>query len=94
MYTPDGSRNTEVKKCIRVTDKNLFEYLGKEKYRPDKANKHPEVGVVRGLAWTSVGGETLEIEVNVMAGSSELKRCYEGISYDCLFSCQVTYYEW
>ena len=39
----------------------------------DKANKHPEVGVVRGLAWTSVGGETLEIEVNVMAGSSELK---------------------
>ena len=73
VYTPDGSRNTEVKKCIRVTDKNLFEYLGKEKYRPDKANKHPEVGVVRGLAWTSVGGETLEIEVNVMAGSSELK---------------------
>ena len=43
VYTPDGSRNTEVKKCIRVTDKNLFEYLGKEKYRPDKANKHPEV---------------------------------------------------
>lgn len=73
VYTPDESRNTEVKKCIRVTDKNLFEYLGKEKYRPDKANKHPEVGVVRGLAWTSVGGETLEIEVNVMAGSSELK---------------------
>ena len=73
VYTPGGSRNTEVKKCIRVTDKNLFEYLGKEKYRPDKANKHPEVGVVRGLAWTSVGGETLEIEVNVMAGSSELK---------------------
>ena len=73
VYTPAGSRNTEVKKCIRVTDKNLFEYLGKEKYRPDKANKHPEVGVVRGLAWTSVGGETLEIEVNVMAGSSELK---------------------
>lgn len=73
VYTPDGSRNTEVKKCIRITDKNLFEYLGKEKYRPDKANKHPEVGVVRGLAWTSVGGETLEIEVNVMAGSSELK---------------------
>ncbi|MFR4338679.1 MAG: hypothetical protein ACLT33_12265 [Lachnospira pectinoschiza] len=46
MHTIDGSRK-EVKKCIRVTDKNLFEYLGKEKYRPDKANKHPEVGVVR-----------------------------------------------
>lgn len=43
------------------------------KYRPDKANKRPEVGVVRGLAWTSAGGETLEIEVNVMAGNSELK---------------------
>lgn len=73
VYTSDGSRNTDVKKCIRVTEKNLTEYLGKVKYRPDKANKRPEVGVVRGLAWTSVGGETLEIEVNVMAGNSELK---------------------
>ena len=43
------------------------------KYRIDKAKRNPEVGVVRGLAWTSVGGETLEIEVNVMAGNSELK---------------------
>lgn len=73
MYTPDGKRNTEIKKCIRITDKNLADYLGKVKYRPDKANKRPEVGVVRGLAWTSAGGETLEIEVNVMAGNSELK---------------------
>lgn len=73
MYTSDGKRNTEIKKCIRITDKNLADYLGKVKYRPDKANKRPEVGVVRGLAWTSAGGETLEIEVNVMAGNSEIK---------------------
>lgn len=72
-YTPDGNRNTDVKKCIRVTDKNLSDYLGNVKYRVDKAKRNPEVGVVRGLAWTSVGGETLEIEVNVMAGNSELK---------------------
>ena len=72
-YAADGSRNTSVKACIRVTDKNLSDYLGKVKYKPDKANKKPEVGVVRGLAWTSAGGETLEIEVNVMAGNSELK---------------------
>ena len=72
MYTPDGNRNKNIKKCIRITDKNLSDYLGKEKYRQEKANKRPEVGVVRGLAWTSAGGETLEIEVNVMAGNSEL----------------------
>ena len=47
-------------------------YLGKEKYSYQMANPAPEVGIVRGLAWTSVGGDTLQIEVNVMPGSGEL----------------------
>ena len=57
---------------VRVSASNLEEYLGKPKYRPDKKNKKDEVGIVRGLAWTSVGGVTLEIEVNVMPGKGNL----------------------
>ena len=57
---------------VRVSVGNLEEYLGKPKYRPDKKNKKDEVGIVRGLAWTSVGGVTLEIEVNVMPGKGNL----------------------
>ena len=58
---------------IKVNSKNLKEYLGKEKYQKDKASKKAEVGIVRGLAWTSVGGDTLEIEVNVMPGKGEIQ---------------------
>lgn len=61
------------KKCVKLTEQNLEKYLGKEKYRPDKANETDEVGIVRGLAWTSVGGDTLEIEVNVMPGKGEFQ---------------------
>lgn len=57
----------------KVTARNLPDYLGKEKYLPEKANKKDEVGIVRGLAWTSVGGVTLEIEANVMPGKGEVK---------------------
>ncbi len=57
---------------LRVTRSNLEDYLGKKKYRQDTKNKKDEVGIVRGLAWTSVGGVTLEIEVNVMPGKGEL----------------------
>ncbi len=57
---------------IRVSGTNLEECLGKPKYRQDKKNKKDEVGIVRGLAWTSVGGVTLEIEVNVLPGKGEL----------------------
>ena len=58
---------------VKVNAKNLKDYLGKEKYQKDKANKKAEVGIVRGLAWTSVGGDTLEIEVNVMPGKGEIQ---------------------
>ena len=57
---------------IRVTESNLAKYLGKEKFVYQKANEKDEVGVVRGLAWTSVGGDTLQIEVNIMPGKGEL----------------------
>lgn len=60
------------KKSIRVTEKNLEKYLGKAKYRLNSINQEDEVGVVRGLAWTSVGGDTLQIEVNVMPGKGDL----------------------
>ena len=65
--------NKQIKTLIKVSSKNLKEYLGKEKYQKDKANGKPEVGIVRGLAWTSVGGDTLEIEVNVMPGKGEIQ---------------------
>lgn len=57
---------------IHVSGNNLEEFLGKPKYREDKKNKKDEIGIVRGLAWTSVGGVTLEIEVNVLPGKGEL----------------------
>ena len=47
-------------------------YLGKEKYSTNRVNEKDEIGIVRGLAWTSVGGETLQIEVNVMPGKGEV----------------------
>ena len=58
---------------IRVTDSNLAKFLGKEKYSQEEKNDTDEIGVVRGLAWTSVGGTTLEIEVNIMPGKGEVK---------------------
>ncbi len=58
---------------IRVTTQNLERYLGKVKYTRSLANAEDEVGIVRGLAWTSVGGDTLQIEVNVMPGKGELE---------------------
>ena len=58
---------------VRVTSRNLSSYLGKRKYMTLKANDRDEVGVVRGLAWTSVGGETLQVEVNAMPGKGELE---------------------
>ena len=61
------------KKQIKVTEKNLEHYLGKAKYTVNEANKENQIGVVRGLAWTSVGGETLEIEVNVLPGKGEFE---------------------
>lgn len=61
------------KKPVSVTARNLEKYLGKPKYTRDTLQKAAEVGVVHGLAWTSVGGETLQIEVNVMPGNGELK---------------------
>lgn len=60
------------KKKIKVTASNLPDYLGKPKYDKIMANEKDEVGIVRGLAWTSVGGETLQIEVNRMPGKGEL----------------------
>lgn len=57
---------------IKITSSNLEKYLGKEKYSTNKANDKDEIGIVRGLAWTSVGGETLEVEVNVMPGKGEI----------------------
>ena len=63
---------TTEKEKITVTDRNLHKFLGKEKYSYQMANAAPEVGIVRGLAWTSVGGDTLQIEVNVMPGKGEI----------------------
>ena len=60
------------KKSIRVNKGNLYDFLGVRKYEQDKKNDTDEVGIVRGLAWTSVGGDTLSIEVNVMPGKGEI----------------------
>ncbi len=60
------------RKTIHVTERNLHIYLGKELYTYQMANEADEVGIVRGLAWTSVGGDTLQIEVNVMPGEGEI----------------------
>lgn len=59
-------------KSVKITGKNIERYLGKVKYARDKANEKDDIGIVRGLAWTSVGGDTLEIEVNTMPGKGEL----------------------
>lgn len=63
---------TTGKESVTITEKNLFKYLGKEKFTYQMANAADEIGVVRGLAWTSVGGDTLQIEVNVMPGKGEI----------------------
>ena len=63
---------TEGRKKVAVTDRNIHRFLGKEKFTYQMANPAPEVGIVRGLAWTSVGGDTLQIEVNVMPGTGDI----------------------
>ena len=60
------------KESIRVTENGLKSYLGKERYTVNRLNEEDDIGIVRGLAWTSVGGDTLEIEVNIMPGKGEL----------------------
>lgn len=62
----------EKKKSLKVTEGNLAKYLGKERFTVNRLNDKDDIGIVRGLAWTSVGGDTLEIEVNVMPGKGEL----------------------
>ena len=62
----------EGKNNIRISERNLEKYLGREKFSYNMINQSDEIGVVRGLAWTSVGGDTLEIEVNVMPGKGEI----------------------
>ncbi len=57
---------------IRVSSRNVGDFLGKRKYRINEANKKDDIGIVRGLAWTEVGGDTLEIEVNTMPGEGNL----------------------
>ena len=63
----------EKKTAVRITESNLSRYLGKERYHVEKANEKDEVGIVRGLAWTSVGGVTLQVEVNCMPGKGDFK---------------------
>lgn len=63
---------TTERKKVTITKENLSEYLGREKYTYEMANSSDEIGIVRGLAWTSAGGDTLQIEVNVMPGKGEL----------------------
>jgi len=59
------------KKSLKITENNLNRYLGKERYSVQRLNDENEIGIVRGLAWTSVGGDTLQIEVNIMPGKGE-----------------------
>ena len=59
-------------KSVKVSDKNLAKYLGKKRYTYQKKNEKSDVGIVRGLAWTSVGGDPLQIEVNTMPGKGEI----------------------
>lgn len=61
------------KQTAKINSHNLEKYLGKEKYSYDQRNDSDDIGIVRGLAWTSVGGDTLEIEVNVMPGKGEFQ---------------------
>ncbi len=67
-----GRRKEKLTEEVRVTPENLEHYLGKPKYRQETVNEKPAVGIVRGLAWTSVGGDTLEIEVNMMPGEGKI----------------------
>lgn len=67
------SGKKEEQKCIRVNSQRLEKYLGKPNYSVDMANEKDDVGIVRGLAWTSVGGDTLQIEVNIMPGKGEIE---------------------
>ena len=60
------------KKVVKISDTNLEKFLGKQIYSYSMANEQDEIGIVRGLAWTSVGGDTLQIEVNAMPGKGEL----------------------
>lgn len=64
---------SQKKSQVKITEKNLVKYLGKEKYTHQLANEKDEIGIVRGLAWTSVGGDTLQIEVNVMPGKGKFE---------------------
>lgn len=68
-----GKEKAGHEKTIQVTEKNLEKYLGREKIQFEDACETDQVGIVRGLAWTSVGGDTLEIEVNVMPGKGVLQ---------------------
>lgn len=61
------------KKSVKITKKNISDYLGRERCHFDRRNEHDEIGVARGLAWTSAGGDTLSIEVNVMAGTGKIE---------------------
>lgn len=63
----------ENKKSLKITSKNLTDYLGRHRFSEDAIREKSEVGVARGLAWTSVGGDTLSIEVNVMPGTGKLE---------------------
>ena len=67
-----GRRKEKKTEEVKVTPESLEHYLGKPKYRQEKVNEKPAVGIVRGLAWTSVGGDTLEIEVNMMPGEGKI----------------------
>lgn len=64
---------TENKTSVRITKNTTKDYLGARKYLYDKANEADEIGIVRGLAWTPVGGETMPIEVNIMSGDGQLE---------------------
>ena len=64
---------SEEAKAVKVTEKDLEEYLGVPKYHPECQALEERVGVVNGLAWTSVGGELLEVEVNIVPGSGKVE---------------------
>lgn len=73
------------KKSVKITEENLEKYLGKVRFTIQTLNDQDEIGIVRGLAWTSVGGDTLQIEVNTMPGKRRIQTdrsargCNEGI---------------
>ncbi|MBO5032216.1 MAG: endopeptidase La [Lachnospiraceae bacterium] len=71
--TTGNTKKKVQNKCIRVNSKRLEKYLGKPAYSVDMANEKDDIGIVRGLAWTSVGGDTLQIEVNIMPGKGEIE---------------------